>query len=148
MKSLMSEFPESKTIVFGGMVEIPATITYPYPPGHNVLFPITVKQNTQFRTTGNTTVLSDAMVNPRFVSRVGALPPDTPIPVLMRLDFSLRPESPATGTGSSVTSIQNLLSTFDLARSIEVKLDGRRLLYGRLFAIVPDGPRCVTAARG
>lgn len=103
-----------KTIVFGGMVDIPATITIPYPPpGQTVPFPMTAENNTQFRVNGNTTILAPSMVNPQFVTPVGLLPNQTPIPVLMAIDFSLRPGSPATGTGSTVTSVRNLLSTFD-----------------------------------
>lgn len=102
-----------KTIVFGGNVEIPLTVEFPYPGYPQQPFPITVEQNTQFRTTGNTTVLAPSMVNPMFQSPVGLLPNITPIPVLMALDFSLRDNSPAVGTGSAVTSIQQLLSTFD-----------------------------------
>ncbi len=102
-----------KTIAFGGVVEIPNTITLPYPPGQTIPFPITVENNTQFRVTGNTTILAPSMVNPQFVEPVGLLPNQTPIPILMRLDFTLRPGSPAAGTGSTITSVQNLLSTFD-----------------------------------
>jgi hypothetical protein len=102
----------NNSIVYGGMVEVPLTISLPYPP-YSVPFPISVSGNTQFQTTGNTTVLSPTMVNPLFVSPVGLLPNVTPIPILMALDFSLRPSSPAQGTGSSVTSIHNLLKSFD-----------------------------------
>lgn len=106
-----------KSIVFGGMVDVPTTIPgYPYYPGGGytqVPFPLTVESNTQFRTTGNTTLLSPSMVDPRFVYPVGLLPENTPIQLLMQLDFSLRPNSPATGTGSSVTSIRNLLNSFN-----------------------------------
>lgn len=102
-----------KSIAYGGMVDIPVSIAYPYPPNSTRPFPLTVEQNTQYRTTGNTTALAPTMVDPKFVSRVGLLPNHTPIPYLMGLDFSLRADSPAVGTGSEVTSIKQLLSTFD-----------------------------------
>lgn len=102
-----------KTIAFGGVVEIPNTIANPYPPYQQSPFPITVENNTQFRVTGNTTILAPTMVNPQFVTPVGLLPNLTPIRILMGLDFSLQPGSPAAGTGSTITSVQNLLSTFD-----------------------------------
>ncbi len=102
----------NNSIIFGGTVEIPTTVQTPYPP-YSQQFPITVDGNTQYRTTGNTTILASEMINPRFQSPVGLLPNQTPIPILMTLDFSLRPDSPAAGKGSDVTSIKQLLSTFD-----------------------------------
>lgn len=105
-----------QSIVYGGLVDIPLTVPSPihsYPPAPPIPFPITVERNTQFQTTGNTMVLAPTMVNPQFVSPVGALHNQTPIPILMGLDFSLRPNSTATGTGSTVTSVKNLLSTFN-----------------------------------
>lgn len=102
-----------KTIAYGGMVDIPISISYPYPPGSTRPFPITVEQNTQYSTTGNTTALAPTMVDPKFVSHVRLLPNHTPVQYLMGLDFSLRPDSPALGTGSEVTSIKQLLRTFD-----------------------------------
>lgn len=101
-----------KSIIFGGMVDVPTTIKIPYPP-YEVPFPITVEQNTQYRTTGNTTVLAPTMVNPQFVTPVGLLPPQTPIKVLMTVDFSLQPGSPAVGTGTTITSVRKLLQSFD-----------------------------------
>ncbi len=103
-----------KAIVYGGMVEVPLTIQMPYPGSLPQPFPITVEQNTQFRTTGNTTVLAPDMVNPMFRSPfIALLPNNTPVPLLMGLDFSLKDGSPATGTGSEITSVKQLLSTFD-----------------------------------
>ena len=105
-----------QSIIYGGMVDIPLTIPSPYhtyPPAPPIPFPIVVERNTQFRTTGNTLVLAPTMVNPQFRSPVALLPNQTPISVLMGLDFSLQPNSPAAATGSAVTSVKNLLSTFD-----------------------------------
>jgi len=101
-----------QSIFFGGTVEIPTTINYPYPPFQQP-YPLTVEQNTQFRTTGNTIALAPEMVNPDFVTPVGLLPNITPVALLMQVDFRLRPSSPATGTGCSITSVQNLLNSFD-----------------------------------
>ncbi len=106
-----------KSIVFGGMVDVPTSIPgYPYyPPGNQTMvpFPLTVENNTQFRTTGNTTLLSPSMVDPKFAHPVGLLPAQTPIPLLMQMDFSLRSDSPAAGTGSTITSIRSLLNSFN-----------------------------------
>jgi len=102
-----------KSIFYGGTVEVPLTIQLPYPGSLPQPFPITVEANTQFRTTGNTTVLAAEMVDPKFRSPVGFLPNITPVALLMGLDFSLRDASPAAGTGSEVTSVKQLLSTFD-----------------------------------
>lgn len=103
-----------KSIVYGGMVEIPLTYQLPYPGSLPQPFPLTVEQNTQFRTTGNTTALAPDMVNPQFRSPfIALLPNNTPVPLLMTLDFSLKDGSPAEGEGSEITSIKKLLGTFD-----------------------------------
>lgn len=101
-----------KSIFYGGLVEIPSTIQYPGG-GPTIPLPILVEENTQYRTTGNTTVLSNQMNNPRFRSRVGKVRSRTPIRILKRLDFSLKESSPATGTGSSLTSVSQLLNSFN-----------------------------------
>jgi len=105
-----------QSIAFGGQVSIPLTVPSPYhtyPPAPPIPFPITVEGNTQFRTTGNTTVLAPTMANPQFVTPVALLPNQTPIPLLMSLDFSLRPDSPAAGAGSAITSVKKLLNSFE-----------------------------------
>lgn len=102
----------NNSIVYGGVIDIPLTIPNEIPPFNPVPFPIIVSNNTQFRTTGNTIVLSPTMVDPLFRSNVGRLPNQTPIPILMHLDFSLQPTSPATGTGSAITSVRQLLESF------------------------------------
>ena len=75
-----------KSIFFGGMVEVPLEIN-PYPGAPSQPFPINVADNTQFRTTGNTMLLSTTMENPLFQSRVGKVRPRTPIRILKRLVF-------------------------------------------------------------
>lgn len=105
-----------KSIFYGGLIDVPLEIPYGMPgPGGWPMkpFPLPVEANTQFRTTGNTTLLSPNMVDPKFVDNVGVLPAQTPISLLMRLDFSLKPKSPALGTGSDVTSIHALLKSFN-----------------------------------
>lgn len=106
-----------KSIVYGGVVDVPLTVRNgipgPYGEQPQIPFPLPVESNTQFRTTGNTTLLSPTMVDPKFVMPVGLLPAVTPIPVLMNLDFSLKPNSPAQGTGCTITSIRNLLKSFN-----------------------------------
>lgn len=101
-----------KSIFFGGLVEIPATVQYPGG-GPTIPLPITVEENTQFRTTGNTTILAAEMSNPKFKTRVGLVSNQTPIHILKQLDFSLRPDSPSLGSGSSITSVKNLLNSFE-----------------------------------
>lgn len=101
-----------KSIFFGGMVEAPVEIVF-QPSGYTIPLPITVSENTQYRTTGNTTLLAENMVNPKFNSRVGRIHRRTPIHFLKKLDFSLRDGSPAQGTGSSVTSVSSLLGMFE-----------------------------------
>ncbi len=103
----------NNSVVYGGVVDIPLTAHANFPPPHDTVpFPIIVNNNTQFCTSGNTTVLSASMVDPMFTSNVGSLPNQTPVFLLMNQDFSLRPGSPATGTGSAVTSIRQLLGSF------------------------------------
>lgn len=69
-------------------------------------------QNTQYKTTGNTTALSSEMVDPRFLwgRRIADYPDNVPIQTLIETNFALAPDSPALGTGSSVTSVKQLLS--------------------------------------
>ncbi len=88
------------SIFYGGAVRVPASL------------PFYVSQNTQFRTTGNTMFLSDVQSDPMFVKNVGAYSNLVPIQTLINTDFSLKPESPAAGTGSDITSVAQLLSMF------------------------------------
>lgn len=90
----------SNSVFFGGVVRVPSNI-----PFHTI-------NNTQFRTTGNTMFLSDAQVDPQFVTNVGAYSNLVTIQKLINTDFSLKPESPAAGTGSDITSVAQLLSMF------------------------------------
>lgn len=105
-----------RSIFYGGLIDVPLEVPngIPGPGGWPMKpFPLAVELNTQFRTKGNTTLLSPRMVDPKFVTNVGVLPAETPIPLLMRLDFSLKPKSPALGTGSDITSINALLKSFN-----------------------------------
>lgn len=85
----------ANTIVFRGRVEVPAGVAYG-------------PKNTQIGTTGNTSALSSAMVNPMFVSPVGTYPDNVSFSVLRGANFALRPGSPATGTGAMVTSVDSV----------------------------------------
>lgn len=87
----------NRTIVYGGKVSVPAGSQ-----SNNY-------QNTQFKTKGNTTYLSSTEVDPKFVTNVGAYANNVSIQQLINTDFSLQPGSPAQGTGSSVTSVTQLL---------------------------------------
>jgi hypothetical protein len=69
--------------------------------------------NVQFNTSGNTVVLSNNFVDPKFAANLANVPDNAPVNALARLDFSLSSISPQRpyGLGSQVTSAQNLLST-------------------------------------
>ena len=66
----------------------------------------------QYNTTGNTTFLSGAEINPIFNTNFAAMPNNTPISTLMTTDFSLSTGSPFYGDGSSITSVSNFISRF------------------------------------
>ncbi len=87
-----------KCIFYGGRVNVPA----------NHLIHST--DNVQFNITGNTTVLSPTMIDPRFQSDVGTVPNYASAGALNQLNFSLRPDSPAQGRGSSLSSSKSLFS--------------------------------------
>lgn len=88
------------SIFYGGMVKV----------GTNI--PFNVQGNTQYRVTGNTTLLAPTMVDPLFVTNVARFPDNVPIQTLIQADFALQAGSPATGTGSPITSVSQLLSQF------------------------------------
>lgn len=88
----------NRTIVYGGTVTVAAGKK-----SNNY-------QNTQFATKGNTTYLSSTETDPLFVTDVSSYSNSVAIQTLINTDFSLKPGSPAQGTGSSVTSVSKLLS--------------------------------------
>lgn len=90
----------STSIFYGGVVKVSPNI------------PFNCQNNTQYKTTGNTTLLSPTMVDPLFVTNVGRFPDTVPIRTLIQADFALQPNSPAQGTGSPITSVSQLLSQF------------------------------------
>lgn len=68
--------------------------------------------NVQFKTAGNTTFLSSTQTDPQFASPAVYQVNSGAVPSRLRsLDFSFKPGSPATGKGSTITSVANLLST-------------------------------------
>ncbi len=90
----------SSSIFYGGVVKVSPTI------------PFNCQNNTQYKTTGNTTLLSPTQVDPLFVTNVGRFPDNVPIRALIQADYSLQANSPAQGTGSPITSVSQLLSQF------------------------------------
>lgn len=67
--------------------------------------------NTQFRTSGNTVMLSASQVDPKFQTNPDSIPRGAYFDSeLARADFRLSASSPAAGKGSSVTSVQTLLN--------------------------------------
>ncbi len=87
-----------KCIFYGGRVNVPANHRL-----HST-------DNVQYKTTGNTTALSPTMIDPQFRSDVGSVPNYASAGALNQLDFSLRPDSPAQGRGSSLSSSKTLFS--------------------------------------
>lgn len=85
---------------YGGVVKVSPNI------------PFNVQANTQYRVTGNTTLLAPTQVDPLFVTNVGSFPDNVAIKRLIQADYSLKPNSPALGTGSGITSVSQLLSQF------------------------------------
>ncbi len=67
--------------------------------------------NTQWRTTGSTSMVRGQTADPRFVSNVSTYPNNVPFGVLQATSFALQQGSPAVGTGAAVTSVGSLLGT-------------------------------------
>jgi hypothetical protein len=67
------------------------------------------RNNTQYKVTGNTLVLGSEQADPEFISDVSQYSPSTPFSTLVNTNFALSKGSPAAGTGSSITSVQQLL---------------------------------------
>lgn len=101
----------SNSIFYGGIVSVSNA--------NSLLGPA----NFQFKTTGNTTVLSRGQVDPKFTSDVSKITPLVSkhgeisisekrayVVRLALLDFALQGKSPAKGSGAHVTSIKQLLS--------------------------------------
>ncbi|MBX9696230.1 MAG: hypothetical protein K2Z81_27825 [Cyanobacteria bacterium] len=88
----------SNSVFYGGAVQVN---------GSNMLG----SNNFQFATTGNTMVLSPSQVDPKFVSNVSYIQNYATTDQLKNLNFALQSGSPATGSGSSLTSVAQLLST-------------------------------------
>ncbi len=84
-----------KSIFYGGAVYLAPDRRY-------------ATETTQFRVTGNTTALSDTMVDPKFKSDVSNISVSASFDVLNQLDFSLQPNSPAQGRGSNLSSSKSL----------------------------------------
>ncbi|MBX9669791.1 MAG: hypothetical protein K2X93_19360 [Candidatus Obscuribacterales bacterium] len=95
-----NSFSLRSSIFYGGVVRVA--------PGTK----ITTDRNTQYHTTGNTAVLGDSMVDPKFRSDVASFGNQIPVKELIHADFALSNESPARGTGSSITSVAQLLQMF------------------------------------
>jgi hypothetical protein len=87
------------SIVYGGGVVIP-----------NNAWVRLGQNNTQYNTTVNKVALAPKMIDPLFVSAVATLDGAVPVSTLEQLDFSLSANSPAKGTGTSVTSVNSLLN--------------------------------------
>ena len=86
------------SIFYGGAVKVPA--------GAKDF----VRNNAQFRTTGNTTYLSSKQIDLRFQQNVGRYGNNTSIAKLAQIDFTLRPESPVPSNGSYLRVLAQLLS--------------------------------------
>lgn len=68
--------------------------------------------NFQYRTSGQTMTLSASQIDPKFKSDVSNITGTATFTQLKNLDFSLQTGSPATGSGSTLTSVQQLLNSF------------------------------------
>ena len=86
------------SIFYGGVVNV-SNATHPL----SSYFP-----NVQFATSGNTIALGPTQQDPRFVTNVTTIGAGD-FTSLRSADFSLQPGSPASGKGSSVTSVDRLL---------------------------------------
>lgn len=89
----------SKSIFEGGAVRSPVG-------------EIAASNDTEYAVTGNTTVLASTQSNPEFISNVAAYPDNVSFSALTQSNFALQKGSPATGEGSSLTSVSALLNQF------------------------------------
>lgn len=89
----------SNSIVYDGFVNVFGT---------RLLGP----KNYQYRTLGQTMTLSASQNDPKFKSDVSNITGAATFSQLRDLDFSLQSGSPAAGSGSAVTSVQQLLNSF------------------------------------
>jgi hypothetical protein len=82
--------------------------------GAVIVPPLTLfgNNNTEYAVTGNTTFLASTQNNPEFVSNVAAYPDNVSFKTLAQSNFSLQNGSPATGQGSSITSVSEFLQSY------------------------------------
>ncbi len=90
------------SIFYGGAVGVPLTAMSQY---NNF--------NIQYAVTGSTTWLGAAQANPQFIAPVADFPNNVPINVLTSANFAKAPSDLETGLGSPVTSVQQLLASFE-----------------------------------
>ena len=69
--------------------------------------------NVQFKTLGNTVVLSNTFTDPKFANNLSGVADNASVNTLANLDFSLSNSSPQVpyGLGSLMTSLKQLFST-------------------------------------
>jgi hypothetical protein len=84
----------SNSIFYGGTVRLPADSG------------LLGKGNTQWQTSGVTTAIAPTQVNPQFAAPVGTYANNVSIATLGNTNFNLSSGSPATGTGSNITTAQ------------------------------------------
>jgi hypothetical protein len=89
----------TNSIFEGGAVRVP-------------VWEIAASNDTEYAVTGNTTALASKQINPEFVSNVAAYPNNVSFKTVRQSNFALQKESPATGEGSSLTSVSQLLNQF------------------------------------
>jgi hypothetical protein len=95
------------SVFYGGNCTIPA--------GDDSI--VSSTNNTQYKVTGNTLVLSSRQANPEFLTDVSHYTSSTPVSIYIETDFALSKESPAAGTGSRVTSIPQLVDLMNLPQA-------------------------------
>jgi hypothetical protein len=97
------------SIFYGGNVRVPAASSG-----------VIATRDTEFNVTGNTMALATKQVDPLIQTNIAPYPNLSQYPnnvsigVLEDTHFSLSPRSPALGTGSSLTSLYQLQSNYDL----------------------------------
>lgn len=88
----------TNSIFYGGQVYLPDGLA-------------SAAGNCQWKTIGSRETIAGQAVDPEFVTDVSSYNFYTPLATLANADYSLKPGSPCLGKGSSITSIQQLISS-------------------------------------
>lgn len=89
----------TNSIFYGGQVRVRPDIQY------------SVSNNFQYKTTGNTTFLASEKTDPMFETNLRRYRNRVSIRKLINTDFALKPDSPAKGSGSTITSVSQLFGS-------------------------------------